>query len=171
MSTFRMARSTVKTESPQSSQIPSLKKSTSGSQPEQNQKSILGFFHRKATPASQDAIRSASKVNGSSSSTQVPGQKTLVQKIPKRPNQTLTPAPSSDAMDDIDEEDFSILGKMESVIEPPSPITPTTNAAIGTSIVSSDLQTFNSPSRKVNIIPRRSFIQLLLLIYSRQRRL
>ena len=153
-----MARSTVtvKTESPQSSQTPSLRKSASGSQSEQNQKSILGFFQKKGTIARQEMKHSAPKINGSGSSTQILEKKTLVQRTPTTlPSQTLTPAPSSDtleAVDDIDEDDFNILNKMEGVIGLPSPTTLAANAANDAATISSELLTFNSPSRKVNIL-------------------
>ena len=148
-----MARSTVKTESPQSSQIPSLKKSTSSSQSEQNQRSILGFFQKKGNPVRQESTNATSKANGSRSSTQVLEKTTLVQRTPTTPSQILTPVPSSDAieaMDDVDEADFNILNKMEAVIGLPSPLTPAINAVNHAPTPVSGTQMFSSPSRKVS---------------------
>ena len=107
---------------------PTLKKSTSGSQPVKNQMSIAGFF--KTQPASTEQ-------NGLPINTRMGQQGSTA---------TLTPAPSSDAIDP--EEDIKPPVSKGLVNGLPSPITP----AEVTGAKEQDRETFSSPSRKVSTL-------------------
>ena len=82
------------------------------------QKSILGFFQKKAT--------GQQKSLGPSVTTTLPigsPKKKLVPKAPPRAPQNLTPAPSSDAVEADDDEDVvPVRGRKKPVVQ--SPMTP-----------------------------------------------
>ena len=146
-----MPRASVKSESSPATQVPSLKKSTSGSQSGQNQKSILGFFQKKEIGSSQETANGTPKLNGSGAPSNATEKKTLVQRIPKGPTQSLTPLPSSDALDDEqeDQNEVEVLNHRPKMNGLPSPITPAANASSGNSTSFDDGLPFSSPSRKV----------------------
>lgn len=74
---------------------PTLKKSTSSSQPEKNQKTLLGFFQKKGSQSSPAASQAS---DGSSKAPiDLPKPKTKKGRVPASSNASLTPAPSSDA--------------------------------------------------------------------------
>ena len=135
---------------------PTLKKSTSGSQSSKNQKSILGFFQKRATDPSQTSNSGSSKPNGLSTYSNEVKKKTLA-KIPVRgSSQSLTPAPSSDALEELDVLD-EILHKKGMRSEEnglPSPITPVPGVGGDGSqdVEPSSSLTFSSPSRQVSIL-------------------
>jgi hypothetical protein len=105
---------------------PSSQKTSSGSVPGKNQKSILGFFQRQSTVALQPHVNGVSAAAAASSaSSGAPPKQKLVQKPTIKVGQNLTPAPSSDAVDE-DEEDEDVVPrrKPQRPIGLPSPITP-----------------------------------------------
>lgn len=136
--------------SPQATPAPpaSLKKSTSGSQSSKNQSSIASFFSKKPAepPANGNPMNNGllSRVNGCS-------EKNGGKKLSGGSSQSLTPAPSSDAV----EEDAQLAeAKVEKRFAKPSglpsPITPATeniSQVNGHKVP----QAFYSPSRKVSI--------------------
>jgi hypothetical protein len=107
----------------------------------QKQKSILGFFHKKDSSPLQPQINGAS---------QRPVMLPLSPKKKSVPRstvgQTLTPAPSSDAVMDEDEDDVIVPSrKKRAPVGLPSPVTPATTTIKDASSVTMS----NSPSRKV----------------------
>lgn len=86
-----------------SSQPPSLKKSTS-SFSSKGQKSILGFFQKKSAEASPTAPISS----GNSLTLPIGSPKKAASKAPRGLDQHLTPAPSSDAVKEEDEDEESV---------------------------------------------------------------
>ena len=145
---------------------PLLKKSTSGSQSSKDQKSILGFFQKKASEVPKTASTAQSKANG----TALPLNRSRRTTLPKPPlrgsSSSLTPAPSSDALEEPDE--FSIgvddLVAADDFTGLPSPITPAISAInVGTLKEEDVSSSFNSPSRKVCALAFSSRIRLLIL--------
>ena len=134
-----------------------LKKSTSGSQPGKNQKSILGFFQKRTTEALQPNVNGVSNSNGSSTAQSMTNKKKLVSRSSTNVSQSLTPAPSSDAPEE-DEEDSCISSKSSQKINGlPSPITPA-NANGDDDAPPTSAVTFSSPSRKVSYRAFRFFL-------------
>lgn len=126
---------------------PSLQKSTSS----KSQKSILGFFQKKPAGTLQPQVNGVpSSTSPAAITTTLPigspkkrDTQKLVHKAPARVSQHLTPAPSSDAIED-DDEDQTVQParkrKMNNSL--PSPVTPG-NVEAGVVDLGS------SPSRKV----------------------
>ena len=112
------------------------------------QKSILGFF-RRGQASSQAKSSSTPKLNGTTSLPIGSLKKQLVKGASSKPLQTLTPAPSSDAV--VEEEDEDVVkpskAKNKVVTGLPSPVTP---MGLDGSIDAETLCALtNSPSRKV----------------------
>ena len=133
---------------------PSLKKSNSGSQNSKNQKSILGFFQKRSTDGSSLPL---SEDVSPSPSVAIESSKRLVKRPAARrtSSQTLTPAPSSDAVEGPNAEDLMEYSD-QSIHRGnclPSPVTPVTGAVDGSGSQGrvTDPLGFNSPSRKVRI--------------------
>ena len=126
-----------------------LQKSTSGSQSSKNQKSILGFFQKRPTGALQPNINGVSKINPGSMAPALSSKKKLVQRSSTAVSQSLTPAPSSDALEDEHEESITANTNGRKVNGLPSPITPASdnNSLEDVGAHSS----FTSPSRKVSL--------------------
>ena len=141
LTTCRMAKAANSPSAPPAT----LKKSTSGSQSSRGQMSIAGFFKRQATLESNNAGNETSQatllVNGNATKATT-----------RKRSQDLTPAPSSDAIDQPDSPDPRLLAKSnkEVVIGLPSPITP---AGVTDVVKQEDVRKlpfgFSSPSRKV----------------------
>ena len=147
-----MARSPITAEPSQPSQPsqpPSLKKSTSGSQSSQTQKSILGFFQKTVVGTVPEKVNGKSKFNGSGAEQKTTKPKTLVQRIPRGKSHNLRPAPSSDVLDDGQEEEVKLSNEKSSIIGLPSPITPAANLVNGDFPSTASMLNFSSPSRKV----------------------
>ena len=134
---------------------PTLKKSTSGSQSSKNQKSILGFFQKKATDSPQSLSRGTSKINRPSTQTDGVAKKILAKRPARGSSQSLTPAPSSDALEELDVQDEEAYKKgiMDKENGLPSPITPVPGLGGDgfPDIEPSSSLNFSSPSRKVSI--------------------
>ena len=132
--------------------LPSLKKSSS-SQSNKSQKSIVGFFQPKTNTTSRSAA--SSQVNAASSKA-FPhrGDRTASAKIiASSSSQSLTPAPSSDTVNEpkSDEEPAFKQKSSDGRHGLPSPITPL-SGTVASPPISSDSKmklAFNSPSRKV----------------------
>jgi len=126
---------------------PSLKKSTSSSK---NQTSIAGFFRKKD---SGPATIGTPKINGSALPVHASPKKHGLKKLSSAPSQSLTPAPSSDAAEEVIEEEDKKLAKLNgNGINNglPSPITPAgTVAVIDGAADDIAPKGFYSPSRKV----------------------
>ena len=113
------------------------------------QKSILGFFQRKGQ-ASQPAKTGTPQTNGTKTLPIGSPKKQLVKKAAAKASQTLTPAPSSDAAVNEDEDEEDVVKPSKGKRAPmglPSPVTPmgldgVQDDAFGGSFTS-------SPSRKV----------------------
>ena len=89
------------------------------------QKSILGFFGKKPAGSQQESSSIPSTLNGTASLPIGSPKKKLVPKAPSKVSQTLTPAPSSDAIEP-DEDDEDVLPSKSRRAAPglPSPVTP-----------------------------------------------
>lgn len=125
---------------------PQLKKSSSSSK----QTSIAGFFRKKDAVPTTSGI---SKSNGSSLPIHVSPRKDTTKKSAKSINQSLTPAPSSDAIDEEKENEEPRLAKLNGSGPSnslPSPITPANIGRVGDRTVDDVApKGFYSPSRKV----------------------
>jgi len=146
-----MAGSVQTPESSTASHPPSLKKSTSGSQSSMTQKSIASFFQKRSLEGQ------AAKVNVPTKLPTTPLTANGIQKRLARPargsSQSLTPAPSSDAvLEDDMQDDIPVRpAKANGANGLPSPITPASDATVGVSIPAPNASSlkFDSPSRKV----------------------
>lgn len=135
---------------------PTLKKSSS-SQSNKSQKSIVGFFQPKTTPASQSVVSLPANAASSITSSARKDRATSAKIIAKRSSQSLTPAPSSDAINETKSDEESGVKQESSHGRPglPSPITPQ-GVVVARPPISSESKmplAFNSPSRKVWPIP------------------
>ena len=126
---------------------PSLKKSTSSSK---NQTSIAGFFKKASRqPSTNGTARPNSAVLPVNGLAKMNGAKNAL----RGSSQSLTPAPSSDAAEGLDDEvvqpePVGVNGKGPSN-SLPSPITPTSAAAVERQVDTEAPRGFYSPSRKV----------------------
>lgn len=132
--------------------LPSLKKSSS-SQSNKSQKSIVGFFQPKTSTTSRSTA--SSQVNAASfkASSHREDRTASAKIIASSSSQSLTPAPSSDALNEpkSDEEPRYEHKSSDGRQRLPSPITPLSDS-IAAPPISSDSKmklAFNSPSRKV----------------------
>lgn len=130
---------------------PTLKKSSS-SQSNKSQKSIVGFFKPKINEASQPAIQSSTNPNSS----KIPvreGKGRAARHVASSSSQSLTPAPSSDAIDATNSDEESVVKGRPPWVQQglPSPITPLSGVtqAPPVSDDSKMAPAFSSPSRKV----------------------
>lgn len=138
-------------ESSTTSNPPSLKKSTSGSQSSMTQKSIASFFQKRSHEGQ------AANVNVPRTLPVKPQPADGIQKRPAKPargsSQSLTPAPSSDAVlgEDIQEDMPVRPAKANGANGLPSPITPASDAPVAapTPVANASSLIFDSPSRKV----------------------
>ena len=126
---------------------PSLKKSTSSSK---NQTSIAGFFKKASMqPSTNGTARPNSAISPVNGLARMSGAK----RSPRGSSQSLTPAPSSDAAEGLDDKDVQpgtveVNGKGPSN-SLPSPITPSSAAAVENQVDIRAPKGFYSPSRKV----------------------
>ncbi|MCJ1394214.1 DNA mismatch repair protein msh6 [Xylographa bjoerkii] len=134
-----------------SSKLPAtLKKSTSGSQSSKNQKSILGFFQKRPAGALQPNINGVSKTNVLPIAPAVLTKKKLVQRSSTAVSQSLTPAPSSDPLEDDQEDSIRAKPNGRKGNGLPSPITPASeNNSLEDEVA---YISFTSPSRKAKKI-------------------
>ncbi|KAL8802302.1 MAG: hypothetical protein Q9200_006624, partial [Gallowayella weberi] len=118
---------------------PSLKKSSS-SQSSKNQKSITGFFQKKSSNNDTTPLDGLPTINRSKLSA-------LTKTATQGPRSSLTPAPSSDAIEEpqSDQQLPSRLNGIGAANGLPSPITPASGVETGSV---NGLSQFNSPSRK-----------------------
>ena len=125
---------------------PQLKKSASSSK----QTSIAGFFRKKDSVPATSGI---SRANGSSLPIHISPRRDGPKKPAKGSNQSLTPAPSSDAIDEEKENEEPRLAKPNGIGPShglPSPITPANTGGVGDRAVDDIApKSFYSPSRKV----------------------
>ena len=131
---------------------PSLKKSSS-SQSNKSQKSIVGFFQPKTTGTSQSVISSQANATSSNVSSHWGRKANVAKHIASSSSQSLTPAPSSDALDEAKSDEGSGFQQDSSHGRQglPSPITPL-SGVVSKPSDSRDLNmslAFSSPSRKV----------------------
>ena len=128
--------------------VPSLKKSNSSSR---NQTSIAGFFKKKTA---EDSPSRTPKINGSTTPINSLPKKSDANNSSKGSNQSLTPAPSSDAIDEINYEDSELV-KSNGSDGPnglPSPITPAGGVESAHRADENGVSaSFYSPSRKVSL--------------------
>ena len=146
-----MAGSSQTPKTPASNAPPSLKKSTSGSQ--SGQKSIASFFSKRALEGQQAKVPVPSILPAASQHVNGVNKKALFTKPVRGSSQSLTPAPSSDAVEREDSEEPTL--KIEKDARGnglPSPITPASGVASEQpSSKGIDLPLmFDSPSRKVS---------------------
>lgn len=133
---------------------PSLKKSSS-SQSSKNQKSIVGFFQRSGNTSSPSTQLASGDKDFSVRS--VKSEKPNPYKKPVRAiSQSLTPAPSSDTLEEDSPEENSETKKYPNKKDNglPSPTSPTddlTSEKLPANTAKMTLN-FNSPSRKVSVI-------------------
>lgn len=156
---------------PATSTPPTLQKSTSGSQ--SGQKSIKSFFQKRAGEGQRANVTVQPtlppippKVNGTAK--KIPSGKTL-----RGSSQSLTPAPSSDAIEPGESEEAAraMIGKSLGANGLPSPITPVGEAAVKDAKPKANglPLLFDSPSRKVSLSHPISDEMSLIRIY-RQRK-
>ena len=144
---------------------PTLKKSTSGSQSSKDQKSILGFFQKKSAEASKTPATAQPKINGSILPLNGSRRTTLPKGTVRGSSSSLTPAPSSDALEEPDEKENikSEVSAPGDMIGLPSPVTPAVSARGGVLDEDDVPSSFNSPSRKVSVSATRSLLELITL--------
>ena len=150
-----MTEPSVKVES---SPTPSFKRSSSTSA-SKSQKSILGFFQRKSTNSPQPNTNGARKLGGSTTLPIGSPKKQLVQRAPVRISQSLTPAPSSDAIEAEEEGNVRPL-KACGLPSPTSP--PSLDSG-------SRMPLSSSPTRKVRREVSRACLEQLLTSLSGQK--
>lgn len=155
-----MTSSSNSRRTPSTPNPPSLNK-TSSSQSSKNQKSIVGFFQKRSALTSPSSTQLASTNRDSPVSSVQSDKSNSVKKVARGLSQSLTPAPSSDALEE-DSSDDRAETKEQSAEKDnglPSPITPVSDAAAGNIPPSTIKVTlnYNSPSRKVS-----SFIIIIL---------
>lgn len=143
---------------PAASAPPSLKKSTSGSQ--SGQKSIASFFQKRALEGQQAKVPVPAALPIASQQTNGLGRKTLSGKPTRGSSSSLTPAPSSDAIQHEDaEEPVCSRSKQASVDHGlPSPVTPASAVTVeepASNTIDLPLM-FDSPSRKVGTLTLRA---------------
>ena len=146
--------------------LPSLKKSSS-SQSSKSQKSIVGFFQPKTSTTSQSVASSQVSAASSKAPPHRGDRKASANIIASSSSQSLTPAPSSDAVNEhkSDEEPEYKEQLSNNRQGLPSPITPL-SGIVARPPISSDSKmklAFNSPSRKVWPIPESPHTVLKLL--------
>lgn len=145
---------------------PSLKKSSS-SQSNKSQKSIIGFFQPKTTTTSQPVASSPANAISSNASSRWGGRVTSAKIIARSSSQSLTPAPSSDAINEAKSDEESGVKQESSHGRQglPSPITPLSGVFARRPISSGSKMplAFNSPSRKVWPYPGSAHAVLTLL--------
>lgn len=147
--------STSKSSRPSSTpKPPTLNKSSSGSQSTKSQKSITGFFQKRPTGTPQANARLPSKNHHLTTPSNGREHSAFVEKAPRGSSSSLTPAPSSDSL-----EELETIATMAMTEDPddmvnglPSPITPVSGAASGDGLGSSLKMplAFSSPSRKAS---------------------
>ena len=134
---------------------PSLKKSTSGSQSNMSQKSIASFFQKRNVEGSAAKVNVPSKLPNPTQAVNGTKQRGLPFNPARGSSQSLTPAPSSDAIEEDDMEDVfqELVNGTGGANTLPSPITPAsgTLAEERPSTVNNSSVDINSPSRKVGI--------------------
>ena len=143
---------------------PSLKKSTSGSQSSMSQKSIASFFPKRSVEGQ------AAKVNVPTKLPNTPLSANGMRNKPLKParelSQSLTPAPSSDAVqeEDIKDEVLVNSARANGANGLPSPITPASGAVTEGSIPATNGSSlkFDSPSRKVRQYSPRCEVNCML---------
>ena len=149
-----MAGATKEPQSTPRANPPSLKKSTSGSQSSKDQKSILGFFQKRSAESPKLASTAQLKANG----TILPlngSRKTAWSKGSVRgSSQSLTPAPSSDALEEPEEEGNikHELAPNDAITGLPSPMTPAVSAVSASVLEDNVPSSFGSPSRKASTL-------------------
>lgn len=146
--------------------LPSLKKSSS-SQSNKSQKSIVGFFQPKTSTTSQPAASSHANAASSKTSSHWGDRTASAKIIASSSSQSLTPAPSSDAINEPKSDEEPGYEQESSSIRQglPSPITPL-SGIVARPPISSDSNmklAFNSPSRKVRHFPEPAQAVLKLL--------
>lgn len=133
---------------------PTLKKSSSGSQSSKSQKSITGFFQKKPPGTPRENARLPSRNYDSTDPSNGKGQSVSVEKASRGSSSSLTPAPSSDSLEELETIETMAIKELpdDNVNGLPSPITPISGAASGDDLGSSLKMplAFNSPSRKAS---------------------
>ncbi|KAL8946474.1 MAG: hypothetical protein Q9222_007135 [Ikaeria aurantiellina] len=131
-------------------QPPTLKKSSSSSQSSKNQKSIMGFFQKKPSGTPTPALVQLPTINGSVKSAKASSSAFSTKVATRGPSSSLTPAPSSDAMEEPEdlESTSDHPNGLRAVNGLPSPITPASMVANGEDAMVNGSVAFNSPSRK-----------------------
>lgn len=128
---------------------PLLKKSSSGSQSSKSQQSITGFFQTRPVDSPQANQRLPSRRQGLANSF---NGSVLAKEESRGSSSSLTPAPSSDALEELDLVETMEIAKILDIIDNglPSPVTPAGGAVNGDASSSPNLPLgFSSPSRKV----------------------
>ena len=132
---------------------PSLKKSNSRSQSNMSQKSIASFFQKRGVESSAAKANVPSKLPNTSQAANGTKQRSLPFNAARGSSQSLTPAPSSDAIEEDDMEDVfqELINETNGADTLPSPITPASGALAEERplTVNKSSVDFNSPSRKV----------------------
>ena len=143
---------------------PTLKKSTSGLQSSKDQKSILGFFQKKSAEASKTPATAQRKINSSTLPINGSRRTTLPKGTVRGSSSSLTPAPSSDALEEPDETENMMIEVSPPgiAIGLPSPITPAVSAVGGVLDKDDVPSSFNSPSRKVSTPATRQTLKLII---------
>ena len=148
-----MAPSSKSSNSTRATPTPSLIKSNSSSK---NQTSIAGFFKKKSE---EPNINGLPKINGTSLPINSSPRKTAIVASSSGSTQSMTPAPSSDPIDALNEKEGT---SPVNPIKPsdsktlPSPVTP--GSALNEIDVNGVPSGFYSPSRKVRVPLSATFI-------------
>ena len=133
-----------------SAQPPSLQKSNSSSQSAKNQRSIMGFFQKKSSDAPDAELANLPKANGLNLPINSTKSRNSAKPATRGSSSSLTPAPSSDAIEEPDEDTASSYkySRKSDGNGLPSPVTPISTMAANGKQQRNGSTSFNSPSRK-----------------------
>ncbi|KAL9611882.1 MAG: hypothetical protein Q9167_003496 [Letrouitia subvulpina] len=133
---------------------PTFKRSTSGSQSAKSQQSIVGFFQKQTSESPSATANDLPKINGAKLPINGAKSKRSTRPAIRGHSSSLTPAPSSDALEDFEEDTQpQRSAKASSGWKGlPSPITPAGISTAGDGVSDIDPTHFNSPSRKAKKI-------------------
>lgn len=147
---------------------PALQKSTSNTQNMKNQKTLLGFFQKTPNTASSTSSLPNRLVNDARKSSVL-----ATKNFTRSSSSQITPAPSSDALDEhdnISEQNVSKEGS-RSKEGLPSPISSANGEFFGQTVADAEeLTAFGTPSRKVSQAGILPILQIVLIRHRQKRR-
>ncbi len=148
--------------------IPALKKSTSNTQNMKNQKTLFGFFQKTPhTASSTSSLPNRLATNARKSSV------LATKNFARSSSSQITPAPSSDALDEDDKVSEQNVSKecLRSKEGLPSPVSSANGESVGQTVADAEeLTAFGTPSRKVSQAAGLPLMQIELMWHRQKRR-